>query len=65
MYLDMASEVILDLNVRMVSERCKILSIRSGCPNLVGKVASFAFIGTFGSRDITFNGFQYGVGGHL
>ena len=56
---------ILDLNVKMVSERSKNVFIRPGLPHLVGKVDSFAFFGTFGSRDITFNGFQYGVGGHL
>ena len=56
---------ILDLNVKMVSEHSKNLSIGSGIPNLVGKVASFAFFITFGSRDVTFNGFQYGVGSHF
>ena len=35
---------ILDLNVKMISEHGKILSIGSGIPNLVGKVASFAFL---------------------
>ena len=35
---------ILDLNVKMVSEHGKNLSIGSGIPNLVGKVASFAFL---------------------
>ena len=35
---------ILDLNVKMVSERSKNLSIRYGLPNLVGKVDSFAFL---------------------
>ena len=33
---------ILDLNVKIVSECSKNLSIRSGLPKLVGKVASFA-----------------------
>ena len=59
---------ILDLNVKKVSERSKNLAIRSGLPNLVEKVASllfFFFFGKFGSRDITLNGFQYGVGGYL
>ena len=35
---------ILDLNVKMVSEHSKNLSIGSGIPNLVGKVALFAFL---------------------
>ena len=35
---------ILDLNVKMVSEHGKNLSIGSGIPNLVEKVASFAFL---------------------
>ena len=35
---------ILDLNVKMVLEHGKNLSIGSGIPNLVGKVASFAFL---------------------
>ena len=35
---------ILDLNVKMVSESSKNLSIRYGLPNLVGKVDSFAFL---------------------
>ena len=35
---------ILDLNLKMVSEHGKNLSIGSGIPNLVGKVASFAFL---------------------
>ena len=38
---------ILDLNVKMVSERSKYLSITSityGLPNLVGKVDSFAVL---------------------
>ena len=56
---------ILDLNVKMVSERSKNLSIRYGLPNLVGKSCFICFFGTFGSRDFTFNGFQYGVVGHL
>ena len=56
---------ILDLNVKMVSERSKNHSIRYNLLNLVGKVDSFAFFRTFASRDITFNGFQHGVGGHL
>ena len=34
---------ILDLNVKRVSEYNKSLSIRSGMPNLVGKVTLFAF----------------------
>ena len=34
---------ILDLNVKMVSERSKNHSIRYGLLNLVGKVDSFAF----------------------
>ena len=45
---------ILDLNIKMVSEHSKYISIRSGMPNLVVKVASFDFFGTFGSREITF-----------
>ena len=32
------------LNVKIVSEHSKILSIGSGIPNLVGKVALFAFL---------------------
>ena len=35
---------ILDLNVKIVSECNKNLSIRSGLPNLVGRVDSFAFL---------------------
>ena len=35
---------ILDFYVKVVSESSKNLSIRSGMPNLVGKVASFAFL---------------------
>ena len=35
---------ILDLNVKMVSQHGKNLFIESGIPNLVGKVASFAFL---------------------
>ena len=44
MYSNMASKAILDLNVKMVSKRFKNPPIRSGMPNLVGKVASFAFL---------------------
>ena len=49
---------ILELNVKMDSGRNKNLAIRSGLPNVVGKVAFICFFGTFGSRDITFNGFN-------
>ena len=37
-------EAILDLNVKMDSERSKNLSSRYGLPNLVGTVYSFAFL---------------------
>ena len=48
MFLNMVSETttgaaILDLNIKMVSEYNKNLSIRSRMPNLVGKVSLFAF----------------------
>ena len=49
---------ILDLNVKLVSDRSKNLSIRSGMPNLVGKLLHLGFFGTFGSRDINFSGFS-------
>ena len=55
---------ILDLNVKVVSECSKNLSIRSGLPNLVGKNDKFAFLAHL-VQEITLNGFQYGVGGHL
>ena len=50
---------------KMVSEYNKNLSIKSGMPNLVGKVTSFAFLSTFVSREVTFSGFQYSVGNHF
>ena len=55
---------ILDLNVKIVSECSKNLSIRYGLPNLVRKVASFAFLAHL-VQEITFNDFQYCAVGHL
>ena len=49
----------------MVSERGKSLSIRSVMSNLVGKVASFAFVGHLVQEIPLFSGFQYGVDGYL
>ena len=58
---------VLDLNVKMVSEHGKNLSIGSGIPNLhvVGKVASFAFLSHLVEEISLLMVFNMRVGSHI
>ena len=56
---------ILVLNVKMVSEHNKNHSITCVMPELAGNDTLFAFLSSLLSKEVTFSGFQYGVGSHF